>query len=445
MSGLAVELRNVAKKYKIYTHPRQRFLEALWRGRRIYHRDFWALQGVSLEIPEGRTVGVIGENGSGKSTLLQVIAGIVAPTVGDVVVNGRISALLELGAGFNPEFTGRENVLMNGGILGFSRREMEARLPRIAAFAEIGEFLDQPVRTYSTGMYIRLAFATAIHVDPDILLVDEALAVGDAIFQHRCIQKIKEFQASGKTIVFVTHDLVAVKSICDVAVFLHHGHVMKVSDPEEVVNLYLAHVAEREASRSGQAYMMAAGRSAEPPTQFGAEGGPVLYRLDPTFEERAGLFRHGTGDARIRNVEILDDRGRPLAGVPFGQSVCVRIHVEFLADAPEPIVGYLLRDARGVDILGVNTWEEKRPLGPRRAGERVVVDFRTPLPLRPGSYSVNPGVAYDPVIQKYLDWVDNARVIEVIPADPPVPIYGMVYLPTEIRIHAEPSHRSPLP
>jgi len=438
MGSIAIDLRNVAKKYKIYTHPRQRFLEALWRGRRIYHQDFWALQGVTIEIPKGKTVGVIGENGSGKSTLLQVIAGIVFPTVGEVVVNGRISALLELGAGFNPEFSGRENVLMNGGILGFTRKEMEARLPQIAAFAEIGEFLDQPVRTYSTGMYVRLAFATAIHVDPDILLVDEALAVGDAIFQHRCIQKIKEFQASGKTIVFVTHDLVAVKSICDLGVFLHHGHVVKVSDPEEVVNLYLAHVAEREASRSGQAYGKAAGRSTEPPTDSAAEGGPVLYRVDPHFDERASLFRHGTGDARIRNVEVLDDRGRPLAAVPFGQSVCVRIHVEFLADAPEPIVGYLLRDARGVDILGVNTWEERRPLGPRRAGERVVVDFTTPLPLHPGSYSVNPAVAYDPIIQKYLDWVDNARVIEVMPPGPDFPIYGLVYLPTRVTIHQEP-------
>ncbi len=437
MGSIAIDLRHVAKKYKIYGHPRQRFLEALWRGRRIYHQDFWALQGVTLEIPKGKTVGVIGENGSGKSTLLQVIAGIVQPTLGEVVVDGRISALLELGAGFNPEFSGRENVLMNGGILGLSRREMEARLPQIAAFAEIGEFFEQPVRTYSTGMYVRLAFATAIHVDPEILLVDEALAVGDVIFQHRCIQKIKEFQAAGKTIVFVSHDMGAVKSVCDMAVFLCHGQVVKVSDPDEVVNLYLAYAAEREASRSGQPYR----QSAEPglvPSESSSmteHAGSPLFRADRHFEQRAHLFRHGTGEARIRNVEILDGLARPLAAVAFGQSVCIRVHVEFHAEVPAPILGFLLRDRHGVDVVGINTWAENRPLGPRKAGERLVVDFVTSLSIRPGSYSVNPALSRDPFLPQYLDWVDNASVFEVIPADPRIPIYGIVHFPTDIRIH----------
>jgi len=438
MGSIAIDLRNVAKKYKIYNHPRQRFFEALWRGRRIYHQEFWALQGVTLEIPKGKTVGVIGENGSGKSTLLQVIAGIVQPTGGEVIVDGRISALLELGAGFNPEFTGRENVLMNGGILGFTRKEMEKRLPQIAAFAEIGEFLDQPVRTYSTGMYVRLAFATAIHVDPDILLVDEALAVGDAIFQHRCIQKIKEFQAAGKTIVFVSHDVSAVKSVCDIGVFLRHGQVVKVSDPEDVVNLYLAYVAEREASRSGQPYR----QSAEPGLVLSESasmaehvGGPPLFRIDSHFEQRAHLFRHGTGEARVRNVEILDELGRPVAPVLFGQSVCIRVHVEFLADVPEPILGFLLRDRHGIDLVGINTWAENCPLGRRKAGERLVVDFVISLSIRPGSYSVSPALSRDPFLPQYLDWVDNACVFEVMPADPRIPIYGMVHFPTAIHIH----------
>ncbi len=438
MGSIAIDLRQVAKKYKIYTHPRQRFLEALWRGRRIYHQDFWALQGVTVEIPKGKTIGVIGENGSGKSTLLQVIAGIVRPTLGEVIVDGRISALLELGAGFNPEFSGRENVLMNGGIQGLSRKQMEARLPKIAAFAEIGEFFEQPVRTYSTGMYVRLAFATAIHVDPEILLVDEALAVGDVIFQHRCIQKIKEFQAAGKTIVFVSHDMSAVKSVCDMAVFLCRGQVVKVSDPDEVVNFYLAYVAEREASRSGQPYRQSAGPGlvpSESSSMTEPAGGPPLFRADPHFEQRAHLFRHGTGEARIRNVEIFDEAGRAVVAVSFGQQVCIRVHMEFLAGVPDPILGFLLRDRHGVDVVGINTWAENRPLGPRKAGERLVVDFVTSLSIRPGSYSVSPALSRDPFLPQYLDWVDNACVFEVMPANPRIPIYGIVHFPTDIRIH----------
>lgn len=433
MGGPAIEIRHVSKKYRLYAHPRQRFLEALWRGRRVYHQDFWALRDICLDIERGRTVGVIGENGSGKSTLLQLIAGIVTPTEGTVRVAGRVSAILELGAGFNPEFSGRENVLMSGGLAGIPRREMEARLPMIAAFAEIGEFMDRPVKTYSSGMFVRLAFATAIHVDPDVLLVDEALAVGDTIFQHRCIRRIKEFQRQGKTIVFVSHDTNAIKSVCDLGVFLRHGEVAKISDPEDVVNHYLSYIASKEAQSEGSRYAVAtppvpAGpRSALPPGS--------LFRPDPELGRRAGLFRHGTGEGVIMNVELLNSSGATCPSVTLGDQATIRVHVEFHAEVESPILGFLLRDRNGVDVLGINTWAENAPLGRRRAGERVVVDFTTHLPFKPGTYSISPALAYSPHTPKYLDWVDNALVLEILAPAGSMPVYGVAYLPTAITIH----------
>jgi lipopolysaccharide transport system ATP-binding protein len=427
MDDTVIDVRSVSKAYKIYAHPRHRLLEAVLRGRRKYHREFWALRNVALQVQRGSTLGIIGMNGSGKSTLLQVIAGIVEPTSGAVEVRGRIASLLELGSGFNLEFTGRENIMMNGAIIGFSRGEMLERLPKIEAFAEIGDFIDQPVKTYSTGMLVRIAFAAAIQVDPDILIVDEVLAVGDAIFQHRCIRRIRELQEQTKTVLVVSHDMGTVKSICSEAVFLHAGEVQAIGDPSEVANLYHAYVASKE---TGQ------GEPVSSPSVSRNANRPVTFRADSTLEQRVGLFRHGTGKASIRNVELLDSQFSPLTAVDFDQEVVLRVHVEFREDVPSCLLGYIFRDRNGTDILGTNTHEENVMLPPRKAGETLVVDFKQRVPLCPGSYSVTTALAPDPASPSYFDWLDNALVLEVLPPPQGKLIHTKVWLPVRITVHS---------
>jgi ABC-type polysaccharide/polyol phosphate transport system ATPase subunit len=236
---IAVSVKNVSKKFLLFGSPKDRLLEALHPFKRKYHREFWALKDISFEVPKGTTLGIVGRNGSGKSTLLQIICSVLKPTLGTVTVNSRVSALLELGAGFNHEFTGRDNVILNGALMGFTRREMEERLPLIESFADIGEFIDQPVKTYSSGMFVRLAFAAAINVDPDILIVDEALAVGDAKFQHKCYNKFLEFQNAGKTILFVSHSTDAIVRHCDYAILLDGGRIVEKGEPKTIINYYM--------------------------------------------------------------------------------------------------------------------------------------------------------------------------------------------------------------
>src|SRR2546421_11117985 len=242
----ALRIDNVSKQYRTYARPGDRLKESLTRGRLRRHKEFWALRDISFEVERGATVGLVGPNGCGKSTLLQIIAGTLEPTHGEVLHEGRIAALLELGAGFDPEFTGLENVYMNASLLGLSRRETDALFPRIERFAEIGAFIYQPVKTYSSGMYVRLAFAIAASVEPDILVVDEALAVGDAVFQHRCVRRIKDLQESGTTVLFVSHDLAAVRALCSRAILLNGGRVVSDGRPIDVLNHYQKIIMERE-------------------------------------------------------------------------------------------------------------------------------------------------------------------------------------------------------
>ena len=242
----AIQVRNVAKMYRLYRSPAGRLKEILTFNRRSWHQEFWALDGISFDVERGGALGVIGPNGSGKSTLLEIVTGTLEPTRGRVLTRGRVAALLSLGAGFNPEFTGRENVYLSGEIMGLSRREIQRNFPSIERFADIGEFLDRPVKTYSTGMYVRLAFSAAIHVEPEILVVDEVLAVGDAIFVNRCIQKFEELRRRGISVLLVTHDVGLVKLLCDRAILLHHGHMVADGDPNDVVNRYNGLVLEQQ-------------------------------------------------------------------------------------------------------------------------------------------------------------------------------------------------------
>jgi homopolymeric O-antigen transport system ATP-binding protein len=427
MSSPAIEVDHVSKAYRLYPTPRHRALELMMFGARTYHTHFWALTDVSLRVAAGATLGLIGNNGSGKSTLLQLIAGIMVPTTGRVAVTGRISSLLELGAGFNPEFTGRENVELYGIVMGLSREEIVERLPAIQAFAGIGEFIDRPVKSYSSGMFVRLAFSAAIHVNPDVLLVDEALAVGDVLFQHQCIRRIRELQASGTTIIFVSHDMGMMRSICTEAVLLERGRVEAHDDPATIANLYHAKTANVEAAAkaSGRAH----------PNGDGA--GAVTFRADTNFDERVRLFRHGTGAARIRQVELLDRQGRPVNSVEFDDEVILRVHVQYYEDAPFSILGFSIRDKTGTDIVGSNTHEENVPLPPRLAGDTVVVDFRQRLPLAGGTYSVSTALAYDRSKPSYFDWVDNALVLTILPPESGKVIHGKVALPVDIAVYVQ--------
>lgn len=420
----AIDVQGVSKAYRIYPTPRHRLLEALTFGRRTYHQDFWALNDVTLRVEPGTTLGVVGDNGSGKSTLLQLMAGITSATAGSLTVRGRISSLLELGAGFNPEFSGRENVELYGVVMGMSREETRSRLPRIAEFAGIGEFLDRPVRSYSTGMFVRLAFSAAIHVDPDVLLVDEALAVGDIVFQHQCITRIREMQARGMTIVFVSHDMGMVRSVCTRAVLLHAGRVLALDDSATIANLYHARSAAAERAALGE------------PARHQAESGePGRFEVDPGFDDRVRVFRHGTGAAKIRRVELLNAEGQRLTSVSFDERVTLRVHAEFYEDVPFCILGFGVRDKAGTDIVGTNTHEEQVPLPRRQAGDTMVVDFCFQVPLLHGTYSVSTALAYDHERRDYLDWVDNVVVFGVLPPESGKTIHGKVWLPVQIAVH----------
>lgn len=426
MSSPAIEIEGVSKVYKVYPTPRHRALELLTFGARTYHTDLCALRDVTLRVDRGTTLGVVGNNGSGKSTLLQVVAGISTATTGRVVVHGRISSLLELGAGFNPEFSGRENVELYGAVVGMTREETRARFPAIEAFAGIGEAIDRPVKSYSSGMFVRLAFSAAIHVDPDILLVDEALAVGDGAFQHQCLRRIRELQAGGTTILFVSHDMAMVRAICTDAVLLHGGRVEARDDPATIVDLYHARTSALEAARLAPR---------GPRRETGASGA-VPFHVGKDFDERVKAYRHGTGAARIRQVELIDAEGRPISAVHFNEQVVLRVHVEYYEDAPLSILGFGFRDRTGADIIGTNTHEERVDLPPRRAGDTLVVDFRQHLPLAKGAYSVSTALAYDPARPTYFDWVDHALLVTVLPPESGKVVHGKVWVPVEISVHA---------
>jgi len=391
---VALRVEQVSKQYRIYERPGDRLKESLTRGRLRRHREFWALQNVSFEIEAGTTVGIIGQNGCGKSTLLQIISGTLAPTHGDVWHEGRIAALLELGAGFDPEFTGVENVYMNASLMGFTRRETERIFPNIVRFAEIGQFIDQPVKTYSSGMYVRLAFAIAASVEPDILIIDEALAVGDAIFQHRCLQRIKELRDNGTTVLFVSHDTAAVRALCDRAILLSSGHMIADGKPADVLNDYQRIVMERQEAYEASAGSASDGEnSAEPLT-------PLHY-----------TYRHGDGSAEILSAEIRNATGQRTEIVESGDSLYVQVHVRFLRPIEEPVVGFLIRNRHGIHAYGTNTREQDLPLGQITEGRTLTIRFAFNCWLGVDNYSVSLAVhSFD---GHAYDWVDGALFFRV--------------------------------
>jgi len=423
VSAPAVEFTGVSKSYSIYSTPGDRFKELATFHRRQFHQDYWALRDVTFDVGHGETFCIVGENGCGKSTLLQICAGILQPTSGTVHVNGRIAALLELGAGFNPEFSGRDNVYLNAAILGFSAKQIDRKFADIAEFAEIGEFIDQPVKTYSSGMVVRLAFAVAINVDPEVLLVDEALAVGDIYFRQRCLRKVHELRSRGVTILFVSHAVAEVKALGDRALWLERGHVMAQGTTERVVSQYLAAMAEKDAKYQAMDVM-------HHPHQAGAAPVEIVDEI-PNID-----YRFGDGRAEILGITVCDDSGRPLRVLLPDSAIVVRVSVRAKSALDRPIVGVTFRDERGVDLAGSNTASEGYPLSPLMAGDVTTVDFHLNIPtLYSTSLSFSPAVANGTLEQfAVCDWIDNAVVLQMAPPDGPM--YGHFRFRCRVEVNA---------
>jgi ABC-type polysaccharide/polyol phosphate transport system ATPase subunit len=387
----ALRVQGVSKQYRTYARPGDRLKESLSRGRWRRHKEFWALHDISFELNQGDIVGIIGPNGCGKSTLLQIIAGTLEPTHGEVWHQGRIAALLELGAGFDPEFTGVENVYMNASLLGFSRRETDALFPHIERFAEIGDFLYQPVKTYSSGMYVRLAFAIAASVEPDILIIDEALAVGDAVFQHRCLRRIKELHERGTTVLFVSHDAAAVRALCSRAILMSHGRIISDGPPVTVLNQYQEIVMERE--RAFEALADAAGVTIE------------------QFEPLAFTYRHGNGSAEMVVAELTDATGRSVEIIETGLPVTFKVAARFNTNVDDAVIGFLIRNRHGISAYGTNTQEQSIQLGSVHRGEVVEVMFAFNCWLGIDNYSIS--CAVHSREGEAFDWLDGVRFFRV--------------------------------
>ncbi len=423
----AVEFAGVSKSYSIYAKPGDRLKELATFQRRKFHRDFWALRDVSFEIKRGETFCIVGQNGSGKSTLLQMVAGILQPTEGTISVQGRVSALLELGAGFNPEFSGRENVYLNGSILGLSTKQIDQRYRDIEEFAEIGDFIHQPVKTYSSGMIVRLAFAVAINVDPEVLLVDEALAVGDLYFRHRCMRKVHELRARGITILFVSHSAGDVKAIGDRTMWLDQGRIVDIGETDRIVEKYLAAMVDKDTQYLSLKAAKPRPVLAESRTVRPAEVVETIPNID---------HRHGDGRAEVIGITVVDPEGRPLALLQPMSKIIVRMSVRAKEEIALPIVGFMMRNHLGIDFAGTNTSREEYELPAMRAGDIYTVDFHLDLPeLYPGSFSFSPAVADGTLVSYQMcDWIDNAITLQMSHGEGQV--YGYLHLPCRVEINA---------
>ncbi len=446
---IAIRVNNLSKCYQIYERPPDRLKQSIvprlqrlaGRPSSTYFKEFWALRDVSFDVRKGETVGIIGRNGSGKSTLLQMICGTLTPTAGTVEVNGRVAALLELGAGFNPEFTGRENVYMNGAVLGLSREEIDARFDDIAAFADIGDFIEQPVKTYSSGMYVRLAFAVIAHADVDILVIDEALAVGDAFFVQKCMRFLRNFTERG-TILFVSHDTGAVINLCSRAVWLQKGQVALTGTPKQVSEHYLAALYESQQGSSAQVEPTAEHES-------GLDDEPRDIRLDfinstylrndiELFQFRQDASSFGQGGAIITSVRLTDRAGKPLSWVVGGEDVCLVVRCLSKIYLLGPIVGFFVKDYLGQNLFGDNTYITYRstPLV-IPPGKVFETKFSFKMPILPvGDYSIDAAIAQgDQSDHIQHHWVYDAMIFKSHSSSACTGLIGIPMKSIEISMH----------
>jgi ABC-type polysaccharide/polyol phosphate transport system ATPase subunit len=411
----ALRVEGVSKRYRIYERPNDRLREMLTRGHWKRHREFWALKEISFEIEAGTATGIIGPNGSGKSTLLQIMTGTLEPTHGTVWHEGRIAGLLELGAGFNSEFTGIENIFMNAALMGFSRSETEALLPEIERFAEIGPFIHQPVKTYSSGMYVRLAFSVAISASPQILIIDEALAVGDAVFQHRCMRRIKELKESGVTIFFVSHDPAAIRYLCSRAILLNAGQIVADGTPVDVLNRYQKLIMEREEAFEAEE------------TDVSGNGLGVLSNGKQKHAPLSYTYRHGDGSAEVVSIELLDAAHCRVEIVESGVPVSVRLRILFHRNITNPVFGFLIRNRHGVQVYGTNTEQQQLNLGEVTKGELVEITFSFDCWLGTDLYSISCAAHSSAIFEEGIgyDWLDGALFFRVTS---PILIEGLINL-----------------
>jgi lipopolysaccharide transport system ATP-binding protein len=403
-----IVVSGAGKAYRRYARPWHRLVEWLSGGRVAWHEDFWALQEISFTVAAGESVAIVGLNGAGKSTLLKILTGTTQPTRGTVSMEGRTAALLELGMGFHPDFSGRQNVMVAGQLIGLSVPEVAALMPHIEAFAEIGEYINQPVRTYSTGMAVRLAFSVATAARPEILIVDETLSVGDAYFAHKCIRRIREFREAGTTILFVSHDPTAVRTLCGRALLLDAGRLIQDGPPDQVLDYYNALIAKREANREI--------------LQAEAEGGRTTTRS-------------GTFEALIARVDLLDAGSRPARAFSIGDWGRIRARIEFTSTVHAPTIGILIRDRVGNDVFGTNSFHVAPIQKTYAPGETLTADFDVQLNLGVGAYTVTVAVHTEAthLVNNY-DWWDKVIGFEVVAGLEPRFI-GVASLP--VRLHVE--------
>lgn len=371
MSDFAIRVKHLDKMYKLYNKPSDRLRETL--GFRVPVKEHYALRDVNFDVKRGETVGIIGTNGSGKSTILKIITGVLNPTAGEVLVDGRISALLELGAGFNPEYSGVENVYLNGTMMGFSREEIDARLQDILDFADIGDFVYQPVKSYSSGMFVRLAFAVAINIDPEILIVDEALSVGDVFFQAKCYRKFEDFKAMGKTILFVSHDLSSIARYCDRVILLNKGVKLNEGSPKKMVDMYKQLLVGEDPEKS------------EKDSEKQKENWSGQFQVNPD------MLEYGSKLAEIVDFAVFDEKGLCTNTIEKGSSFQIRMKVIFRETIQDPILAYTFKDIKGTEITGTNTLFEKVAVEHSEAGDSCIVTFTQDMFLQGGEYLLSFG------------------------------------------------------
>jgi lipopolysaccharide transport system ATP-binding protein len=436
---IAISLKNVSKCFKRYSHPVDRLKEVFLPGKSRAD-EFWALRDINIEIPKGQTVGIVGRNGCGKSTLLQIIAGTLTPSSGDVRVDGRVSALLELGSGFNLEFTGRQNIFFNGRLLGLSQKQIEDRFDDIAAFADIGDFIEQPVKTYSSGMYVRLAFAVAVNVDPEILIVDEALAVGDIVFQHRCMRQMRAMMDSGVTTLFVSHDAGAIKTLCNSAIMIHDGKIHTTGLPNAVLIEYLKLVTELELGLA-QEIEVNSQQQVNTVVDNGiqASNSANSDNIESPNSSFSKATRRGSGKARIESVKILNQLGDYAGETPifaFNEEVTLVVNLKIYSVIKSCIVGFYVCDKNGTEVIGSNTLEENIKIEKLEPGEEIEIKFEFNLPLRPSSYSltVAGSESYEALS---FDWIDNIIVFQILPPDTGKRIHALVDQPMVVKVNKQ--------
>jgi len=417
-NDIAIKVESLTKIYHLYDKPQDRFKEALHPFRKSYHHDFYAVNDISFEIKKGETVGIIGKNGAGKSTLLKMITGVLTPTSGSIQVNGKIASLLELGAGFNPEMTGLENIYLNGTLMGFSQQEMEPKIDAILEFADIGEFIHQPVKNYSSGMFVRLAFAVNIVSKPEIMIVDEALAVGDMNFQAKCMTALTRLQESGTTILFVSHDIGSVKSLCSRGIYIDQGKVSALGSAPDIAELYMKNIREEmnaEIQQHNRKSVDFEKIASLEDSVLNKHLGDIEFKRSDEFEKRVASFRYGSGGVKITYAELLNEDNNVLQTVGFNQKIKIRIYIESKIEKSIS-VSFNILDDKKVNVTGSGFAQVEQEPIEVRLHTRHLFEYSLYLPLKPGVYSLLVQVTSPVIVGKsaeFIDVIDNAVVFQV--------------------------------